>query len=655
MSLQLADALISPTRYMRAFLKQRGWRLPREQLVIPNVIPHSDDTELAGEEKPIWRVAFFSRLEARKGLKLFVEAVSRLDPAKIPKNFEVYFVGAEAKLDMRSSSEWLKDKTVTWPFPTYIRVNTEREEALTVLKQEGMLVVIPSYVDNMPYVVAEAATSGIPFIVFDVGGVLEMLDPIQDAPIIIGRPELGGLTKKIEEVLVKGSIRTAVLNQAVKRGRDGWLEWHAIVERQRDKITHADKIFMIDTQKRSPDQVQLVHLKKGQPALELWEEACASHNMQYNPYAHRDRDVPLLLLPEEYDILEGIGDVARQLSALLVANTMLRNGVGALTFGVELPVGKHSYPSAPTWMLYTGDDTNCIENIPLLMRKDLFCNVYLAEARTFRTYYSWVMVKMLRQAGLRLHTYPKTVFKVKSYSLEGFSCMPDKAPTDRKLTFGATSNLFPDADEIMDNLHLAPFPRPAASLISDFPTVAGHMGWHIGYITSNRSSSFKPLYWHPAPKETRGAAEREGKWACAGNALSYPSMHHALIHPCVSASGDCCGDVRGSVVLRWQSFFSSPNAQLVLAFEVWPICGDGLDLEVVYRNVTTGKSKQLDWLPLGINSQDKPQRQKMEFTFDIEVGDVMDFIAHPRENQDCDGVYLVDIQYWKGDVALRTA
>ena len=32
-----------------------------------------------GKEKPIWRLAFFSRLEERKGIKLFVDAVSALN------------------------------------------------------------------------------------------------------------------------------------------------------------------------------------------------------------------------------------------------------------------------------------------------------------------------------------------------------------------------------------------------------------------------------------------------------------------------------------------------------------------------------------------------------------------------------------------------
>ena len=39
MANQLNDHQISPTNYMTAFLKQRGWRLPTSTITIPNVIP----------------------------------------------------------------------------------------------------------------------------------------------------------------------------------------------------------------------------------------------------------------------------------------------------------------------------------------------------------------------------------------------------------------------------------------------------------------------------------------------------------------------------------------------------------------------------------------------------------------------------------------
>ena len=44
--------------------------------------------QLMGQEKPIWRLAFFSRLEERKGIKLFVESISRLNDTNVDR-FEV--------------------------------------------------------------------------------------------------------------------------------------------------------------------------------------------------------------------------------------------------------------------------------------------------------------------------------------------------------------------------------------------------------------------------------------------------------------------------------------------------------------------------------------------------------------------------------------
>ena len=35
----LNDILISPTNYMISFLRQRGWKLPKVTLTIPNIIP----------------------------------------------------------------------------------------------------------------------------------------------------------------------------------------------------------------------------------------------------------------------------------------------------------------------------------------------------------------------------------------------------------------------------------------------------------------------------------------------------------------------------------------------------------------------------------------------------------------------------------------
>ena len=57
---------------------------------------------------------------------------------------------------------------------------------------------------------------------------------------------------------------------------------------------------------------------------------------------------------------------------------------GAMAFGSLVPTGKVSYPTSPTWMSYNGDDSKCMDNVPLLLRPELFCDAFLAEARVFR-------------------------------------------------------------------------------------------------------------------------------------------------------------------------------------------------------------------------------------------------------------------------------
>ena len=42
---QLNDIEISPTNYMLSFLKQRGWTLPNNTIVIPNVVPDAEKHE----------------------------------------------------------------------------------------------------------------------------------------------------------------------------------------------------------------------------------------------------------------------------------------------------------------------------------------------------------------------------------------------------------------------------------------------------------------------------------------------------------------------------------------------------------------------------------------------------------------------------------
>lgn len=47
----LSDIMISPTKYMVSFLRQRGWSLPNETIVIPNIVPDVDKHAAAPIDK----------------------------------------------------------------------------------------------------------------------------------------------------------------------------------------------------------------------------------------------------------------------------------------------------------------------------------------------------------------------------------------------------------------------------------------------------------------------------------------------------------------------------------------------------------------------------------------------------------------------------
>ena len=47
-----------------------------------------------------------------------------------------------------------------------------------------------------------------------------------------------------------------------------------------------------------------------------------------------------------------------------------------------------------------------------------------------------------------MHTYPTAMFRLNNFTTEGYSCMADKAPTDRHLTFNSASNLYANAEEV---------------------------------------------------------------------------------------------------------------------------------------------------------------------------------------------------------------
>ena len=58
------------------------------------------------------------------------------------------------------------------------------------------------------------------------------------------------------------------------------------------------------------------------------------------------------------------------------------------------------------------------------------------------------------------------------------------------------------------------------------------------------------------------------------------------MHPCALEEGRCCGGHNyGAAVIRFTSHFHAEGARVMLAYDVYPFCGDGLDLVVTHNFV----------------------------------------------------------------------
>lgn len=95
--------------------------------------------------------------------------------------------------------------------------------------------------------------------------------------------------------------------------------------------------------------------------------------------------------------------------------------VTALAFGIELPTGKTALPAAPTWIAYGGDHQHCLDNVPVAITRQHFCNAFLGEARVFKYYNAWILAMLLEHTGKTMVTYPKVLFKAGEFSSAGIS------------------------------------------------------------------------------------------------------------------------------------------------------------------------------------------------------------------------------------------
>lgn len=224
-SVELADVVISPSKYMLNFLLQNGWKLPQNSFVQPYVVPPSFKKEGSkrGEIKvKVDELVFFGRLEERKGLDIFCEALDILS-RNVELNFRVTFLGRFAQVNGQHAGGYILDKSKKWKFMWQMQV-LEHDELNKFLTIGNKLIVIPSKADNSPNTVYECLASKLPFIVSDSGGAPELIDrnDWSDTLFSLSPKELAVIIEK--KILDGATIPNP--NSALQESDLKWSIWH---------------------------------------------------------------------------------------------------------------------------------------------------------------------------------------------------------------------------------------------------------------------------------------------------------------------------------------------------------------------------------------------------------------------------------------------
>jgi O-antigen biosynthesis protein len=204
-AIELADVVVSPSAYLVDWMRRQGWRLPEQTLVIPYFTRATATGEQVAEREwhdgeRLHRLAFFGRLDERKGLKLFAAALNAIDDSVLA-GVELEFLGRPTASWPRDRVEaLLSERTKSALRGISFETQLDQHDALARLSRPGTLAVMPSLQENSPNAVYECLEHRIPFVASNVGGVPELVAP-GDRTRTLFEPTDDGVEQVLRRVL----------------------------------------------------------------------------------------------------------------------------------------------------------------------------------------------------------------------------------------------------------------------------------------------------------------------------------------------------------------------------------------------------------------------------------------------------------------------
>jgi glycosyltransferase involved in cell wall biosynthesis len=215
-TVEWADIVIGGSAHLLSFMEYMGYSMPEGRIYVqPNVVDVEEmavgdlrsnvqyDDILSSNE-----LVFFGRLEGRKGLEIFCDALDLMvAKAKTPK--KVYFMGKQGgrlpNFPHVGTIKYIEEKSKRWPFEIEILDEYGPHKALEFLCEKSRIAIMPSLIENSTMAVYEALIHKVPFLATSVGGTPELIDDSYHNQVLV-EPNSILLANRMISILESGQV-----------------------------------------------------------------------------------------------------------------------------------------------------------------------------------------------------------------------------------------------------------------------------------------------------------------------------------------------------------------------------------------------------------------------------------------------------------------
>lgn len=229
LAMAAADWVWSPSGYLLDWLSAHDYPLPERVVTQQYVLPEcralsSGDQSRSPLTERVRSLVFFGRLEERKGLVIFLDALDVLADELARDGVEVVFLGKAVMVAGVPSGRLIAERAQSWRFAWRQVSSLNQPEAIAFLREPGRLAVMASPADNSPCTVYEAIQYDIPFIAARAGGVPELIHA-DDSAAVLFEPDVTALSERLRTALAHPPRMPRPARTAAER-RDAWLASH---------------------------------------------------------------------------------------------------------------------------------------------------------------------------------------------------------------------------------------------------------------------------------------------------------------------------------------------------------------------------------------------------------------------------------------------